>query len=142
MHIDEKQFGAEVSIEDGLKRKRTPEVLCSPKRMKKHPSPSPENLKLWEDAMDELKKTDFVSYEDVSLPSNAFAKNELPKGESVPNLPTEGLNSTMRRKPTEKGAFRQSIVNRNRYVGVMDVDEEDELHCNNPNYILTRTRKP
>lgn len=169
MDIDDKQFGVgvEISSEDGLKRKRIPEVLCSPKRTRKHPSPSPEDLKLWGDAMDELKKTNFARHEDVSLadsvagcplperhpkeylkpaqgsthPSNAFAKKELHKGASVPDLRTEGLKSTMRRQVNENRGHRRSIANRNRNIAVIDVDEdEDELQSNNPNYILMHKR--
>ena len=169
MNIDEQQFGVEISIEDGLKRKRIPEVLCSPKRTRKNSVPFPEDLKLWGDAVDELTKTNFASHEDVSLaasvagrplsethsnenlkpaqgsthPSNAFATRELPKESSSLNLRTEGSNPTMRRRVNENRGHRQRVANLNRNIALIGVDDdEDELQSNNPNYIIMRKEKP
>lgn len=140
MDIDEQQFGVEISIEDGLKRKRIPEVLCSPKRTRKNSAPFPEVLKLWGDAVDELTKTNFASHEDVSLAASVAGRplSERHSNEYLNpaqgSTRTEGSNPIMRRRVNE---------NRNRNFAVIGEDsDEDELQSNNPNYIIFRKEKP
>jgi hypothetical protein len=135
--IDEQQFGVEISIEDGLKRKRIPEVLCSPKRTRKNSSPFPEDLKLWGDAVDELTKTNFASHEDISLAASAAG---CPLSERHSNDPTQGSTRTEGSNPTMR---RRVDENRNRNIAVIGAESvEDELQSNNPNYVIVRKEKP